>query len=79
MSCRPPVEPVEAATPLFTTKGDATVEEVAALVLVLHAVSVAPVGEAARRPRSEWSAPHRTLRGPLVSGPGGWRASTLPR
>jgi hypothetical protein len=67
--------------PLFLIKGDATAEEVAALTAVLQAVAAAGVaaGEGHRKPRSEWSAHHRKVRRPLVTGPGAWRASGLPR
>jgi hypothetical protein len=71
----------ESRPPLFVIKGDATDEEVAALTAVLQAMAAA--GAAARaaekRPRPEWSAPRRGLRQPLLHGPGGWRASSLPR
>ncbi|GGO75958.1 acyl-CoA carboxylase subunit epsilon [Nocardioides deserti] len=56
---------------------DATPEEVAALVAVLSSMGG---GEPpAKRPRPEWSAPHRLVRRTLPHGPGGWRASALPR
>jgi hypothetical protein len=73
-----PVETFETRPVLFAIKGDPTPEEVAALVAVLQGVasSAAP----AEKPRrSEWSAPHRLVRTPLASGPGGWRSSSLPR
>jgi hypothetical protein len=65
--------------PLFLIKGDADPEEVAALTVVLQslAASGAPAEEPA--PPSEWAAHHRKLRGPHLSGPGGWRSSSLPR
>lgn len=56
---------------------NATPEEVAALVAVLSSMGG---GEPpAKRPRPEWSAPHRLVRRTLPHGPGGWRASALPR
>lgn len=64
--------------PLFLVQGDATPEEVAALTVVLQGVAAASA-EPPRRPRPQWSAPHRAVRRPLDSGPGGWRASALPR
>jgi hypothetical protein len=75
------------APPLFVIKGDASAQEVAALVAVLHLVSATrAVDESARdrhgRVGSEWSAPRRLVRGPRtapVAGPRGWRASGLPR
>ena len=57
--------------------GDATSEEVAAVVAVLSALG----GSAPAAPRRTpaWSAPHRLVRRTLPHGPGGWRASSLPR
>ena len=68
----------DVATPLFAVRGDATPEEVAALVAVLGglAASTTPAPEP---PRSQWSAPHRRLRTPLAPSRDGWRTSTLPR
>jgi hypothetical protein len=64
--------------PLFAVKGDATPEEVAALVAVLQGIG-APSAPPAAGPRSEWSAHHRKARPSLHSGPGGWRSSAMPR
>ncbi len=64
--------------PLLAVKGDATAEEVAALVAVfsgLAASAVAPVPQA----RSQWASPQRAVRGSSAAGPGGWRSSALPR
>jgi hypothetical protein len=56
---------------------DATPEEIAALVAVFSSLGG---GEApAPRRTPEWSAPRRRLRTTLPHGPGGWRASALPR
>jgi hypothetical protein len=55
----------------------ATEEEVAALLAVLSSVGAPAAPE--RRPIPEWSAAHRKLRRTLPHGPGGWRASALPR
>ena len=65
--------------PLFLVKGDATAEEVAALTVVLQGLAAAQAEPPRRRPRPEWSAPHRLVRPTLASGPGGWRSSALPR
>ena len=68
--------------PLFVVRGDASAEEVAALVAVLHAVAAARSAAARPGPRlvREWSAPRRLVRGvPPTPGPGVWRASALPR
>ena len=62
---------------LRVVKGDATPEEVAALVAV-----VAALGSGTERPvrrTPEWSAHHRKTRVSLPHGPGGWRSSALPR
>jgi hypothetical protein len=58
-------------------KGDATPEEVAALVAVV--VSLGGDAEPAPRRTPEWSAHHRKTRVTLPHGPGGWRSSALPR
>ena len=65
-------------TPLRIVNPDATPEEIAALVAVLAALASAPRGDAPRR-TSEWSRPARRVRTPVAHGPGGWRASSLPR
>ena len=75
----PSVEP----TPLVLVKGDATEEEVAALVAVLQGVASASAAAAAasEQPaaRSAWAAPARAVRTAHHAGPGGWRTSALPR
>lgn len=71
---QPPARPV-----LRVVRGDATPEEIAALVAVL--VTRAADGEAAGPPRSagnSWSDRSRSLRRPLHPGPGAWRRSALP-
>jgi hypothetical protein len=62
---------------LRVVKGDATEEEIAALVTVLASVGapVMPPG----KPAPAWSAHHRKVRVTLPHGPGGWRSSALPR
>ena len=55
----------------------ATPEEVAAIVTVLAALGGG--APAPKPPRSNWAHPARSMRGPLLTGPGGWRASALPR
>lgn len=63
---------------LRIVRGDATPEEVAALVAVLQAKAAG--SPAAPAPAtSEWSAHHRKVRTAFPSGPGGWRSSSLPR
>jgi hypothetical protein len=56
---------------------DATPEEIAALVAVFASLGS---GEAPPKRRTpEWQAHHRRLRVTFPHGPGGWRASGLPR
>jgi hypothetical protein len=64
--------------PLRLVRGDATPEEVAALLAVLSAVS-ADDAKPAPRHTSQWNARERAVRRPLVAAPGGWRASGFPR
>ncbi len=65
---------------LAIVRGNPSAEEIAAVVTVLSA-RAEPAGAARARAttRSEWSARSRQLRAPLSRGPGGWRASALPR
>jgi hypothetical protein len=68
--------------PLVVIRGDATEEEVAALVAVVQGMAAAASVAAAQAERpvvSEWGAPHRKVRVWHPAGPGGWRASGLPR
>ena len=65
--------------PLLVVKGDASAEEVAALVAVLQGLAAASTGGDTPKPRSEWSSHHRKVRTPLAPGRGGWRSSALPR
>ena len=67
----------EKAPFLRVVRGDATPEEVAAVVAVLASLQ-APAAPPRRR-RPAWNAPDRGVRRPHLSGPGGWRASGLPR
>ncbi len=71
-------EETEPQKPLLRiVKGDPTPEEVAALVSVVSAMAAAAAAASAnqKRPRPEWSAPHRRLRGTHRHGAGAWRAS----
>jgi hypothetical protein len=68
------------ARPLFrVVRGDATPEEIAALVAVL---AVRGGGDDApghsRSVKNGWSDWSRLLRRPLATGPGAWRGSGLP-
>ena len=68
----------ESARPLLrVVKGDATPEEVAALVAVVAALGSGGA-EPPQRRVPEWSAHHRKVRLTLPHGPGGWRSSGLP-
>jgi len=71
---QPPGRPL-----LRVIRGDATPEEIAALVAVLLARSadVSAPGQA-RSVKSSWADPSRALRRPLSPGPGAWRRSALP-
>ena len=60
---------------LRLVRGDATAEELAALVAVLSTRGGQGVDEAVTE-RPLWARPR--LRGPLPHGPGAWRASGLP-
>ena len=59
--------------------GSPSPEEIAALVAVLAARAPAEVGGGRGMLRNGWSERSRLLRAPLWRGPGGWRASGLPR
>ncbi len=71
---RPAGEPA-----LRIVRGDATPEEIAALVAVL--LSLPRPGDASvtsAPARSAWADRSRQLRRPLRPGPGAWRRSALP-
>jgi hypothetical protein len=71
---RPAGEPA-----LRIVRGDATPEEIAALVAVLLSRSRPGDASAASAPaRSAWADRSRQLRRPLRPGPGAWRRSALP-
>jgi hypothetical protein len=69
-----------AKAPLVVIRGEATDDEVAAVVTVLQAVATAARTSAEPAPpRSTWADPARMHRTAHHAGPGGWRASALPR
>jgi hypothetical protein len=70
---QPPSEPL-----LRVVRGDASPEEIAALVAVL-AARQAGADEPPEPTRSAWSDRSAQLRYPLSPGPGAWRRSSLPR
>jgi hypothetical protein len=64
---------------LRVIRGDATPEEIAALIAVVMARSApAPSPGPARRVRSAWSDRSRQMRPPIRPAPGAWRRSALP-
>ncbi len=63
---------------LRVIRGDATPEEIAAVVAVLLARSAASDAPPARPAPSAWAARSRLLRRPLHPGPDAWRRSGLP-
>ncbi|GAA4606885.1 hypothetical protein GCM10023195_25470 [Actinoallomurus liliacearum] len=65
---------------LQVVRGDATPEEIAALVAVLTARARAASAVRTTPParRSAWADRSRQLRRPLPHGPGAWRTSALP-
>ena len=70
---QPPSEPL-----LRVVRGDASPEEIAALVAVL-AARQAVADEPAEPTPSAWSDRSAQLRYPLSPGPGAWRRAGLPR
>jgi hypothetical protein len=66
-----------AAPLLKVVNGDATPEEIAAIVAVF--ASLGGAAEPPPRRSPEWQAHHRKMRVTLTQGPGGWRSSGLPR
>ena len=61
---------------LRIVKGDPTPEEIAALVSVVSAMAAGATAAVSKqkRPKPEWAANHRRLRGTHRHGPGAWRA-----
>jgi Acyl-CoA carboxylase epsilon subunit len=85
MVVTPPAEDSRPAEKPFlrVVRGDATPEEVAALVAVIMARtsqegSPEPTAPSRRRQRSAWSDRSRQLRASFHPAPGGWRRSALP-
>ena len=68
----------ERAPLLRVVRGEPTAEELAALVAVVAARATGEGGPGAAR-RTAWNDPARLVRTPVHVGPGGWRASALPR
>ena len=77
----PPAPPRSVPPYLQVVRGDATPEEIAALVGTLSALAAAraSAGAVARpAPASGWTDRSRLLRVPVHPSPGGWRRSALP-
>ena len=64
--------------PLVVIKGDASPDEVAALVAVVQALAAGAGAQDPAQPRSVWADPARQMRGSHSSGTAGWRRSALP-
>jgi len=78
----PAVRPEPAGPPaLSIAAGRPSAEEIAAVVVAVLAARAGPASRAgvAGQTRNQWSSRSRLLREPLPRGPGGWRASALPR
>ncbi|MCT2292459.1 acyl-CoA carboxylase subunit epsilon [Janibacter hoylei] len=71
-------EAVVPAGPRIEVLGDASPEQVAALVAVLSGLGGGEE-EAPAGPPSRWSSPERLVRRPVHPSLGGWAASGLPR
>lgn len=63
---------------LQIVKGDATPEEIAALIAVVSARAAGGAAAPPARRRSAWTDRSRLARRPLRPGPGAWKASALP-
>jgi hypothetical protein len=63
---------------LRVVRGEPTAEELAALVAVLGARAAGDGGQGLSL-RTAWNDPSRLVRTAVHVGPGGWRASALPR
>ena len=70
-------EPSKPALQLI--RGDATDEEIAALLAVLAARSGGDAERPARRTTSTWTDRSALTRRPVRPGPGAWQASAWPR
>jgi hypothetical protein len=74
--------PYAQARPLLSVlRGEPTADDLAAVTVVLAAISRRAAQQTAsrRRPGSAWSASERMFRPHVFAGPGAWRASGLPR
>jgi len=70
----------EAGRPVLRViRGDATPEEIAALLVVVAARARAVPAAPEPRPDAAWSDRAQIMRAPVAPGPGAWRASAWPR
>jgi hypothetical protein len=60
---------------LRIVRGDATPEELAALIALVGASAGEPDRAPTRPPRGRWNDPTHGLRRPLAFGEGGWRSA----
>ncbi len=60
---------------LRVVRGDATPEELAALIALVAATGGEPDAAPVNPPRGRWNDPAHSLRRPLAFGAGGWRAA----
>jgi len=74
----PGAEPDQRRPALHVVSGEASAEELAALVTALTA-RIGPEGTGGAEAASPWADRSRYLRTTLPHGPGAWRASALPR
>ena len=77
MSSEPPADQLRPT--LRVIRGDATAEEIAALLAVISAKGSAEPPRPARKPVSTWADRAALTRRPVSAGPGAWAASGLPR
>ena len=63
---------------LRVIRGDATPEEIAAVVAALRVLASDPVASAPAPAPSAWADRSRLLRRPQFPGPDAWRRSALP-
>ena len=70
-------DPAAPAGPRIEVIGDASAEQVAALVAVLSGVGGGEDEEPAG-PATRWASRERLVRAPLHPSPGAWRASAFP-
>ncbi|NLJ52885.1 MAG: acyl-CoA carboxylase subunit epsilon [Intrasporangiaceae bacterium] len=78
MSDLQPAEATAQRPPLRLVRGDATPEEIAAIIAVLAASGGGGAAEEEVR-ASRWADPHSRMRLPHSHGRGVWRGSALPR